>query len=59
MLKAVKKFWQDEEGMGTLEVIIIVAALVAVGLLFRSSIKQWVQGLLNKGQTATDAVNFN
>src|SRR5699024_7637471 len=43
----VKKFWNDEEGLGTLEIILIAAVLVAVALLFRERITKWVTELLD------------
>jgi len=43
----VKNFWNDEEGLGTLEIILIAAVLVAVALLFRDRITTWVKTLLD------------
>lgn len=43
----VKNFWNDEEGLGTLEIILIAAVLVAVALLFRDRITSWVKQLLD------------
>jgi Flp pilus assembly pilin Flp len=59
MLENIKKFWNDEEGMGTLEVIVIIAALIAVGLLFKDQIYQWVEGLLGKGTQSTQNIFSN
>lgn len=56
MLESIKRFWMDEEGMGTLEVVVIIAALIAVGLLFKKEIYSWVSGLLSKGKTSTDGI---
>lgn len=44
----IKKFWNDEEGLGTLEIILIAAVLVAVALLFRDKIMGWVNTLLDQ-----------
>lgn len=49
-----KKFWKDEEGLGTLEILLIVAVLVGVALLFRTQIIAWVQQLLQKSGTEID-----
>ena len=38
MLKLVKGFLKEEEGMGTVEIVLIIAVLVAIALLFNSSI---------------------
>jgi len=47
MLQAIKNFWNDEEGLGTLEILLIVGVLVAVAFLFRDMIWSWVDKLLN------------
>ncbi len=47
----VKDFLKNEEGMGTLEVLLIVAVLVAVALLFREKIIDWVSTLLEKSDS--------
>ncbi len=40
--------WRDEEGLGTLEILLIVAVLIAVALAFRQYIIKWVKSLLGK-----------
>ncbi|MBU9724251.1 MULTISPECIES: Flp1 family type IVb pilin [Bacillaceae] len=42
-----KKFWNDEEGLGTVELLLIVAVLVAVALLFGQRIIDWVESILD------------
>lgn len=39
-------FWKDEEGLGTLEMILIIAVLIAVVLVFREEIVKVVKGLI-------------
>lgn len=48
MLNNLKRFWNEEEGMGTVELIIIIGVLVAVALIFRKAIVQFVNNLINK-----------
>jgi Flp pilus assembly pilin Flp len=48
MLKFIKDFWQDEDGMGTVEVVVIVAVLVGIALLFRNAITRFVNTALGK-----------
>ena len=54
-MKAVKhmltNFWKDEEGLGTLEILLIIAVLIAVALLFKDKIIEWVERILNKSDT--------
>ncbi|AHV96101.1 hypothetical protein G5B47_09505 [Paenibacillus sp. 7124] len=42
-----KSFWRDEEGLGTLEMILIIAVLVAVVVLFRQKIKEVISDLID------------
>lgn len=47
MKKLLSRFWKEEEGMGTVEIVIIIAVLVAVALLFRKYIIQFIQSALS------------
>jgi len=40
------RFWINEEGLGTLEILLIIAVLIGVALLFRETITTWVGTLL-------------
>ena len=42
MLDLVKDFWNDEEGMGTVEIVVIIAVLVTIAIIFRKAIVEWV-----------------
>lgn len=44
-----KEFLVEEDGMGTAEVVIIAAVLVAIALLFKTSITNFVEKILLKG----------
>ena len=43
MLKLWKRFWADESGMGTVEIILIIAVLMAIALIFKNAIIEWVR----------------
>jgi Flp pilus assembly pilin Flp len=43
-----QKFWKEEEGLGTLEMILIIAILIAVAIIFREQISKIITGLLKK-----------
>ncbi|MNI19044.1 hypothetical protein D3C73_724680 [compost metagenome] len=40
------KLWKEEEGLGTLEILLIVAVLVAIAIVFRKWIVGWFQKLI-------------
>lgn len=46
-----KKFWKDEEGLQTLEIMLIIAVIVVIALAFRKQITGWVQDLLSFGDS--------
>ena len=46
MKEKIMAFWYDEEGMGTLEVLIIVVVLVGIALMFKTKITGWVRNML-------------
>ncbi|MEK4877675.1 MULTISPECIES: Flp1 family type IVb pilin [Paenibacillus] len=46
MLDSMSNFWIDEEGLGTLEMILIIAVLIAVVLLFKDKIQEVVEALI-------------
>ena len=48
MLNKIKSFWQEEEGMGTVEILMIVGVLVAIAVIFRGAIKGWVEDLITQ-----------
>lgn len=51
------KFWKDEEGLQTLEILLIVAVVVAIALLFRKTIMEWVNKLIGFGNNNIDSFN--
>lgn len=42
-----RSFLRDESGMGTIEVVVIVAILVGLALVFRKGITKFVGDLMN------------
>jgi len=47
MFSTLKRFVTEEDGMGTVEVIIIIAVLVGVALLFRRQLINFVNSIIN------------
>lgn len=46
IIGSAKRLWKDEEGLGTLEMILIIAVLIAVVLIFREEISNVVKALI-------------
>ncbi len=47
-MNILKRFLKEEDGLGTVEMVLLVAILVALALIFGRTIKIWVQDILSK-----------
>lgn len=47
MLEILKSFMRDEEGISTVEIVVIIAILVGIALLFKESIVSFVKKIIN------------
>ncbi|MGE6666565.1 Flp1 family type IVb pilin [Paenibacillus xylanexedens] len=50
----VNAFWKEEDGLGTLELILIIGVIIIIALLFRKEIERIVTGLLKKVDTKSN-----
>lgn len=59
MIALFKDFLKEEDGLGTLEIVVIIAVLIGIALIFRSKIIAFVTSMLNKifGENVTDKVD--
>ncbi len=55
-LKSWREFLREEDGMGTVEVILIIVVLVGLVILFKDQITKIVNNLFNKITTQTGKV---
>ena len=55
-LKKLGDFWKEEDGMGTVEVILIIVVLVGLVIIFKTQITKVVESLFQKITTQTDRV---
>jgi Flp pilus assembly pilin Flp len=46
--KSVKKFWNEEDGMGVVEIVLITVVLIGLVIIFKSQITSLVNKLLSK-----------
>jgi Flp pilus assembly pilin Flp len=47
MLQILKNFIRDEEGISTVEIVVIIAILVGIALLFKNSIVSFVKKIIS------------
>lgn len=55
-LKGFRDFLREDDGMGTVEVILIIVVLVGLVIIFKSRITEIVENLFDKITTQTDSV---
>ncbi len=48
MKELIKKFIKEEDGLGTVEIVVIIAILIGIALLFKSHIFAFVRNLLDQ-----------
>ena len=54
-MELLRRFYEEEDGMGTIEIVMIIAALMCIALLFRKQIMEFAKGIMEK-VFKTDAV---
>lgn len=47
MSNLIKRFLKEEDGMGVIEIVVIVGVLVIVALLFSGEIQKFAKGLMD------------
>ena len=52
--KELKGLWDNEEGLGMLEMILIIAVIVIIAVIFRNQLKEIVSRLLGKAKSKTE-----
>lgn len=50
------KFWKDEDGMGSVEIILIIVVLVGLVLIFRGQVTKLVEGAFKQIKGDNDKI---
>lgn len=53
-LKSWKDFWKEEDGMGTIEVVLITVVLVSLVVIFKDQLTDIVEKLFDKITSKTN-----
>lgn len=56
MREAVKGFWNDESGMGTVEIILIIVVLIGLVIVFKKQINDLVTKIFKKITTDSNKI---
>lgn len=43
-----KNFWNDEEGLETVEMLLILSVLIVIAFMFKGKLEEWVKALFKK-----------
>lgn len=57
VIKALKNFWKDENGMGSVEVILIVVILISLVVIFKDTIQPIIQNAIKSIKTQGGDLN--
>lgn len=57
-MELLKQFYEEEDGLGTVEMVVLLAVLVSIALIFKGQITEFVRSNLEKifQNTDTDIV---
>ena len=55
-MRNLKSFIKEEEGMGTVEIVLIIVVLIALVAIFKDSIKSLVEKILKKITTNANKI---
>lgn len=55
-MKQLMRFFQEEDGMGTVEIVLIIVILIALVLIFKDNIIQVVEDVMEKITDSSDEV---
>ncbi|WP_017689995.1 Flp1 family type IVb pilin [Paenibacillus sp. PAMC 26794] len=50
----VSGFWEEEDGLGTLELILIIGVIIIIALIFKDQITALIKSLLSKVDTKSN-----
>ncbi|WP_240941360.1 Flp1 family type IVb pilin [Paenibacillus sp. HB172176] len=50
------EFWKNEKGLGTLEIILIIAVVIMIALLFKGWIIELVKDLMGKADDQANSI---
>ncbi|MGO4695143.1 Flp1 family type IVb pilin [Paenibacillus sp. 2TAB26] len=54
--QSLRSFWKEEDGLGTLEIILIIAVVIIIALLFKDWIIELIERLMGKADDEADKI---
>lgn len=56
MLQLIKKFWQEEDGVGVVEIILILVVLIGLVLIFKNQLRALVNDIFVQIQSQSAGI---
>lgn len=56
LAQGIRSFWKEEEGLGTLEIILIIAVVIIIALLFKDWVIELVERLMGKADDEAEKI---
>lgn len=56
MKKRFRDFWREEDGMGTVEVILIIVVLIGLVIIFKTQLTQIVNNIFEKISSQSSSI---
>ncbi len=56
MIKGIKRFFMEEDAMGTVEVILIIVVLISLVIIFKSQLTSLVNTIFNKINNTANSI---
>ncbi|MCY9514435.1 Flp1 family type IVb pilin [Paenibacillus apiarius] len=51
-----RRLWQEEDGLGMVEIVVIIAVIVVLALVFRKNITAFLENLIGRAEKETDKI---
>lgn len=56
MIKAIKNFWNDESGIGVVEVVLILVVLIGLVIIFKNQLTSIMNNIFDKIESKTTSL---
>ena len=56
MIKAIKTFWNDESGIGVVEVVLILVVLIGLVIIFKNQLTSIMNNIFDKIESKTTSL---
>lgn len=51
-----KRLWTEEDGLGMVEIVVIIAVIVVLALVFRKELESFLRSIIGKARSKTEQI---